>query len=114
MTRRETFECDAKPLERTLAPLFRIISPMETAERDVYAGLLNTIVKLLNEKAGNSHDNHIDGALAHVNAARTQYLQNDPMFMASLLLGIADLVSIEDRDMRKLIAGHISQKVILP
>jgi hypothetical protein len=87
---------------------------METADRAVYAGLLNTIVKLLTERAGSSDDNHIEGALAHINAARTQYLQDEPGFMRSLLLGIADLVSIEDGELRKRVAGHISQKVILP
>ena len=86
---------------------------MESADRAVYADLLNTIVKLLNGKAGSSHDNHIEGALAHINAARTQYLQDEARFMSSLLLGIADLVSIGDGELRKRIAGHVSQKVIL-
>lgn len=87
---------------------------MESTEREVYAGLLNTVVTLLNETAGSAHDMHVVAALEYIKAARHQFLADDPLFMTCLFLGIADLISIEDRELRRRIADHLCKKVILP
>lgn len=80
----------------------------------VYAGLLGTVVKLLNEEAGSTADDQVVFALENVRAAQQRYLENDPTFMTSLLLGMANLINIKNSDLRRKIAGHLHQKVILP